>query len=534
MFKELEIVLFLLGVISVLAVLAARWSFPFSVLLVLGGLGIGVAPGLPHVEVDPDAVFLLILPPLLFSAAVMFPWRELQANLQPILGLAVGLVLVTMTAVAYASWWIIPGMTLAAGFVLGAIVSPPDAVAANSILGRLSVPRRIQTILEGESLVNDASGLVAWKFAVAAMVTGAFSLREATGQFFIIGIGGVALGFVLSWLLCAILRRVGEPVVELTLFLMTPYLVYVVAELVDVSGVLAVVTAGMVIGSRMDEVFSSRARLDSAPVWGFVQHLLNSIVFIIIGLQFPAIMKGLHLMPWEHIALCLFVVVGVVVAVRFAWFFLLSRLLYLDWVQRRLLLRRRSPAPKRELFVMSWCGMRGVVSMAAALAVPEYLENGEPVAQRDFILFLTFGVIFFTLIVPSITLPSLVRRLRLASSDVPRHEEMLKRSKIARHGREVLERIVASMGIDAGAPVVSTMREHFEMRERRYEKGMDWAADPSIDPAMARQLVSAVIADMRAFLRGLGEQGEIDEHLRAKIRRELDAEELRLLHIFGG
>ena len=532
MLQELEAVLFLAGVISLLAVLAQKWNFPFSVLLVLAGLAIGFTPGLPHVEVEPDAVFLLILPPLLFSAAVMFPWRELRAHLQPILGLAVGLVLATMVAVAGAAWWFIPGMTLAAAFVLGAIVSPPDAVAANSILRRLSIPRRVETILEGESLVNDASGLVAWKFAVAALVTGTFSLREATGQFFLIAAGGTVIGLVMAWIIASILKRVGEPVVELTLFLMTPYLVFVLAEIAGVSGVLAAVSAGMVIGHRSDEIFSSRARLDSAPVWGFFQHLLNSIVFILIGLQFPAIMEGLGPVPWPHLLLYLAIVTGVVIGVRFAWFFLLDRLLHhAPFLRRRV--PREDPASQGELIVMSWCGMRGVVSLAAALAVPELMADGTEVPQRDLILFLTFGVIFFTLVVPSLTLPALVRRLGLTVAGPSLDAEVAMRTVVMRHGGAAVDRILAREGIDPTLPFCNFLREHFETRVRRYEQHLDAGADRQLDNQSVRRIVAGVTDELRTYLREASARGEIDEHLRAKIRRELDAEEIRLLHLFG-
>jgi len=530
MIEQLEVVLFLLAVISLLAVIAARWSFPFSVLLVVAGVAIGLAPGLPHVEVEPESVFLLILPPLLFSAAVMFPWRELRENLRPILGLAVGLVLATMVAVAGAAWLVIPGMTLAAAFVLGAIVSPPDAVAANSILARLRVPRRVQTVLEGESLVNDASGLVAWKFAVAAMVTGMFSLREATVQFFVMAFGGVAIGLVSAWLVASILRRVGEPAVELTLFLMVPWLVYLLAELAGVSGVLAAVAAGMLFGHRMDEIFSPRARLDAAAVWGFVQHLLNSIVFILIGLQFPAIMAGLHPVPWHELLWYLAVVAGVVIGVRFAWFFVLN------WVLHRPLLLRRvtgDPAPKRGLLVMSWCGMRGVVSLAAALAVPEFLADGTPVPQRDLILFLTFGVIVITLIGPSLTLPALVRRLALSSGGGGPADEAMAREKIWQSGWQSLEQVAGRHGLGPGDPVVVMLGENFAShleRQRRHAAAADGALP---DPAVSRALVRDLMAEMRTRVRELGQQGEIDESLRHRLRHELDADEIRLLRWLG-
>lgn len=523
--------LFILGVISILAVLASRYRFPFPVLLVFAGLGIGLMPGLPHVQIDADVVFLLILPPLLYSSAVLFPWSELRANIRSILLLAIGLVLATMTAVAYTSWLFIPGMTLAAGFVLGAIVSPPDAIAANAVLGKLSIPRRIQNVLEGESLVNDSSGLVAWQFAVAALVTGAFSFKMAAAEFFVMSIGGTAIGLVAAFILRQIFRRVNEAAVELTLSLMTPYIVYLLAEQCGVSGVLATVAAGIYLGHHSDDILSSRARLDSGPVWGFVQHLLNSLVFILIGLQFPAIMKGLHPMPGLHLIFCLLLVVGVVIVVRFAWIFAVSWLLKRVFVPKAL---QEPPIENRHLVIMSWCGMRGVVSLAAALAIPHINAQGEDIPERNLILFLTFGVIFSTLILPSLTLPWLVRKLRADSPERGQESEFSARVKLMQAGLASLNTNAIKLGLEPTRPVIEALRSHYEFRLERYEHQLSTPEREPVSPEVLRTLISLVNDQMRKKLRTMSDHGEIEEPIRLKIRRDIDAMEQRLFNMFGG
>jgi len=531
MAEHIEVLLFLLGIISLLAVLATRLQFSFPILLVLAGLAIGITPGLPHVEVESEVVFLLFLPPLLFSAAVAYPWKQLLSNIRSITLLAVGLVLATMVAVAYTAWWVIPGFSLAAGFVLGAIVSPPDAVAANTVLSKLNVPRRIQNVLEGESLVNDASGLVAWQFAVAALVTGAFSLRAATGEFFLMSIGGIAIGVVGAFVISEILHRVQEVAVELTLFLMTPFMLYLLAEQVNVSGVLAVVAGGMLIGHRSDHIFSPKARLEATAVWGLVQHLLVSLVFILIGLQFPALMRGLHPLSDVHLITALVSVVVVVVAVRFLWIFSISWILKRVFIPKQL---QEPPIENRHLIIMSWCGMRGVVSMAAAMAIPLLNSEGESITERNMILFLTFGVIFTTLIIPSLTLPGLVRWLNRNVPPTEEEEELEVRTRTDRKTLEVMDAICEELQIDKERPMVRTMRSYYETRLDRHLQRLEVKHQEPLDPEEIRLLVMRTSTQMREHIRRESQRGKISEEIRQKLRADIDYDEMRLLHFFGG
>ena len=295
-----EIFVGLLLAVAVLALVARKLSIPYPILFVMGGLLLGLIPKLPKVRLDPELVFLFVLPPLLYPAALFTSWRDFRANLRPIALLAIGLVLFTTVAVAYLAHYFMD-LPLAAGFVLGAIISPPDAIAATAIADRLKVPRRIVTILEGESLINDATALVAYRFAVAAVVTGTFSLAHASGQFFVVGLGGNVVGLAVGWLAEQFHKRVDDAPIEITVSLLTPFVAYLAAERLGVSGVLAVVTAGLYLGMRMPELLTFRTRLQGGPVWEMVEFLLNGFVFILIGLQLPEVLGALsgHSIPFH-------------------------------------------------------------------------------------------------------------------------------------------------------------------------------------------------------------------------------------------
>lgn len=527
---QLEVLLVLLGIISFLSVVASWIRLPFPVLLVLAGLAIGFVPGLPVIEVHSDVIFLLVLPPLLYSSAFLFAWRDFRANIHSIFLLAIGLVLATTIAVAYATWWLIPGMTLAAGFVLGAIVSPPDAVAADSTLRRLSVPKRIQKVLQGESLVNDASGLVAYQFAVAALVAGTFSMSSAAVEFAWVSVAGTGAGLVMAWVISQILRRIQEPVVELTISIMVPFMVYLAAEGIGGSGILAVVAAGMFIGHHSDEIFSGKARLDMVPVWGFMRHLLDSLVFILIGLEFPALMRELSPIPGSHLVLSLLLVVVLVVAVRFAWIFSISWLLKRIFIPNAL---REPPIENKHLVVMSWCGMRGVVSMAAALAIPRINDAGEPTPERDLILFLTFGVIFATLILPSISLPTIVRKLKAGLEKGSREAYIQARAQLASKAGEMVFEIAKRENIPEDSIPVVALHQHFLRIEELFQsRSVFDQVDLTVDPDRMATMVREIFSSLRSDLRDQSHSGQIENDDRLLLRQNLDAEEQRLLRFF--
>ncbi|MDB6028624.1 MAG: Na+/H+ antiporter, partial [Verrucomicrobiales bacterium] len=404
---------------AVLGVLAKKWNLAYPILLVFGGLLLGMIPGLPHFEIGPELIFFFFLPPLLFPAAMFIPWRDFRANLRPILFLAVGLVLFTTVSVGWLAHYLF-GLPLAAGFVLGAIISPPDAIAASAIAQRLRLPRRIVTILEGESLINDATALVAYRFGVAALATGSFSLAHATGEFVMVALGGILIGVAIGWLAAWFHRRVEDPPIEITVSFLTPFLAYILAERIGVSGVLAVVAAGLFLGWRLPEITTSTTRLQGGPFWNMVEFILNGFVFILIGLKVPEAtraLSGKSIYPLVGKALLISVAV---ILIRIVWVFSVT------YVPRFLFkkLRERDPSPRwQNVAIVAWTGMRGVVSVAAALALPFTITSGSPFPERDLILFLTFVVIAATLVVQGLTLPWLIRWLGIEDDRGAEKEE---------------------------------------------------------------------------------------------------------------
>ncbi len=430
-----EIFVGLLVTVAVLALVARKLHVPYPIFFVIGGLMLGWIPGLPKVTLNPELVFLFFLPPLLFPAALFTSWRDFRANLRPISMLAIGLVLFTTFAVAFIAHYFI-GLPLSVGFVLGAIISPPDAIAATAIAERLKIPRRIVTILEGESLVNDATALVIYRFAVAAVASGSFAWVNVGAQFVLVSVGGIALGLGIGWLAEQFHKRIEDTPIEITVSLLTPFVAYLIAERLHISGVLAVVTAGLYLGWRTPMILSSQTRLRGGPVWEMVEFLLNGFVFVLIGLQLPGVLHGLsdnaisvHRLVWYALLISFTVVV-----IRIAWVFpaaYLPRFLFRKLCQR-------DPYPAwQHVAIIGWTGMRGVVSLAAALAIPltsDGTPDGPPFPGRNLILFLTFVVILSTLVVQGLSLPFLIRWLGVeddGSLDKEEREARLQANKAA-------------------------------------------------------------------------------------------------------
>src|ERR1041384_3965089 len=399
-------VVLLLMLVAGLVILANKVAIPYPVVLVLGGLALSLIPFLPVVRLDPNLVLFFFLPPLLYPAALFTSWRDFRRNLRSILFLAIGLVLMTTTVVAWVAHTFIAGLPWAAAFALGAIVSPPDAVAAEAILKRLRVPTRIQAVLGGESLVNDATALVAYQFAVVAMVTGRFSLGAASLRFVFVGIGGVALGLLVGLAMRWVQRQLDDPPVQITISLLPPFAAYLLAERLAVSGVLAVVAAGVYLGWH-STALTARTRLQAQIFWKMVAFLLNGFIFIMIGLQLPGILRNLKEEPLSRLTIYGILISATVVFVRIAWVFPAT---YLPrWLSPKL--RARDPAPPwQQSVLIAWAGMRGVVSLAAAFALPIVLANREPFPGRSYILFLTFCVILTTLVFQGLSLPFLIRK----------------------------------------------------------------------------------------------------------------------------
>ncbi|HLK97895.1 MAG TPA: Na+/H+ antiporter, partial [Hymenobacter sp.] len=366
--RELELIIAILVVITALAEVADRIKIPYPILLVLTGIGLGLIPGLPHVELEPDLVFFVFLPPLLYSAAWQTSWPDFKAARRPITLLALGCVLFSTTLVAVVAHYLLPGFDWATAFVLGAIVSPPDAVAAAAATKGLPVPKRVTTILEGESLVNDATGLIAYRYAVAAVLTGQFAFWQAGGQLLWVAGAGIAIGWLLGWALYWVHRiSPHNAIVDTSLTILTPYVSYLLAEEAHVSGVLAVVTTGLFLSRHSARIFSHASRLQAYAVWGTFVFLLNGVVFILIGLQLPTILEGIDVGSiWTLVGYGGLISLAVIVG-RLLWVY--PGTYVPRWLSRTI--RASEPRPPLTLTTLvAWTGMRGVVSLAAALALP--------------------------------------------------------------------------------------------------------------------------------------------------------------------
>jgi Na+/H+ antiporter len=516
----LELVILLLLCAVALGWTARHFRFPYPVALVIGGALLGFVPNLPQFPFDPQLILVLVLPPILYQAALLTSWSDFKANLRPISLLALGLVIATTLAVGAALKLLVPEVPWAAAFVLGAIVSPPDAVAATAILSRLNMPRRIVTILEGESLVNDASGLVMYKFAIAAVLTGAFSLTEASFQLVTVSVGGVAAGIALAHVFIALHRRLGDPFIEVLTSLIIPYTAYIAAESLHLSGVLAVVAAGLVRGRYSPEIVSAEMRIIARSVWNLLVFMLNSLIFILIGVQMSDLVPKLSSYSMAELAGLGLVVSLVAVAVRFAWVFPVAYLPH--WLSGTL--GERGPAPKkRELAIIGWCGMRGIVSLAAALALPATLPNGEPFPYRDLIVFLTFVVIAVTLIGQGLSLPTLIRKLKVGSDWSVRNEQRRAQAAISAAALAAIEELMRT----ENAPAEWADQLRAEIAER-----ISFAA-PEVHESRDRvELVTrlrqaAIVAERRELIR-LWRDNQISDEVMRHLEEHLDYQEARL------
>jgi monovalent cation/hydrogen antiporter len=536
--SQIEIVLGLLVAVAALATLATRLKIPYPILLVLGGSVLGFVPQLPQVELDPQLVFLLFLPPLLYVSALFTSWRDFRANVRPITLLAVGLVLMTtfvVAAVAHATM----ELPWTVAFVLGAIISPTDAIAATTVAQRLGVPRRIVTILEGESLVNDATGIVAYRIAVAAVVTGAFSLWEAGLQFVVGAAGGVAVGLAVGWLVIWARRHLSEdPSVQNTVSLLTPFVSYLLAEELPsylwhysglpgelhFSGVLAVVTTGLYWGRRGQAVISSGTRLQGYAVWELMTFLLNGLIFVLIGLQLRNVVEQLGEYSAGELILYALLVSLTVILVRMAWVFPAT---YIPrWASRRV--RERDPSPPwRAVMVIAWTGMRGVISLAAALALPLQTSSGTEFAGRDLIIFLTFCVILATLVVQGLSLPVLIRALGLEDDHIGDKEETHGRIRVAEAALERLEELTEEEWVREDT--AERIRGLYNYRRNRFASRFDGDPDGVEERSSAYQrLMAELLGAQRQRLIRMRDEGKIGDEVMHRIERELDLEESRL------
>ena len=512
----IELVLGLLVAVVALAVLAPVLRVPAPVLFVLGGLLLALLPQVPDVVLAPDVAFLLFLPPLLYSAAFDTSVRDVRAHLRPILSLAVGLVLATTAVVAVVVHALLPDLGWPLAFALGAIVSPPDAVAAVAVFRGLRVPRRLVTLLEGESLFNDATALVAYQAALAAAGAATFSLGAASLRFLVVGLGGLLVGLAAGWLVAHLQRRLTDPAVEIAVALLTPFGAYLLAERLGVSGVLATVAAGLGAGWWAPALATPETRLRSRAVWDMVAFLLNGLVFVLIGLQLLRILPALATRSLGSLVGLGLLISVTVIAVRFAWVFAGA-------LPRRSARPANAPAlGRRARVVVAWAGMRGVVSLATALALP--LATPE----RDLLLFVTFGVILVTLVGQGLSLPWLVRALGVSGDGGAGDQERRARRVATAAAVARLDALAAEQ--PAHRALVAALRAQYAHRADRLEERPAEAAAAAATQELLeeRQLRRAVVEAERAAVLELRTRGALDDQAWRRIQRELDLEALRL------
>jgi Na+/H+ antiporter len=512
--------------IAALSTVARLINVPYPIVLVIGGLGIGLIPGLPDVTLDPDLVLVIFLPPLLYAAAFFASLRDLRRDLRPITMSAVGLVIATAVGVALVAHALIDGMTWGAAFALGAIVAPTDAIAATAITRRLGAPRRLVTIIEGESLINDGTALVIYRSAVAAVVGGSFSIWSGGLDFVLAVTGGIAVGLVVGAAIAEIRRRIEDPPVEITISLATGYAAYLPAEAIDVSGVLAAVTAGIYLGWKAPEIASVSQRMQGRPVWELLQFLLNAVLFVLIGLQLPIVVGNLEGISAITLVGYAAAICAAVVAVRLIW------TNTMPYVVRALDRRPQQQARRvgwQARQIAAWAGMRGGVSLAAALALPLQTDAGEPFPQRDLIIFLAFSVILFTLVVQGLTLPWLMRRLRVGDDGREQEEEEVRARLHA--SAAALERLEELASEDwTRDETVERVRQLYQYRQRRFSARRDGGDSDGIeDRSLAFQRLSRELYNaQRHAIVALRNSGEISNEVMTRIERDLDLEDSRL------
>lgn len=517
-----EIIVLLFAVVAVAVLVARKIQLPYPIVLVLVGLVLSFIPHLPEVKLDPNVFFYFFLPPLLYPAALFTSWRDFRRELRAILSLATGLVLFTMLVVAWVTHWLVPEIPWAAAFALGAIVSPPDAVAATSVIQRLPVPRRIVSILEGESLVNDATALVALQFAVAAMLTGQFSAGAASLQFLWATVGGISVGLLIGFIMRAIHRRLDDPPVQITISVLTPFIAYFLAERLHASGVLAVVSAGIYLGWHSPVITSARFRLQAFAFWEIIVFLLNGFVFIVIGFQLPAIVRSIRHESLAFPIEIATIVCAAVVLVRIAWVFPGA---YLAFVFTR---NREALPPWRNVAVIAWAGMRGVISLAAALALPFVLDDGRPFPGRNYILFITFCVILTTLVFQGLTLPFAIRHLCFQGDGSTAEEERVARLDANKAATALLEKL--SKGREFSDDVIARLRAEYAERIQQLEmcsENPEECRGEVATPVYQRLQQRALDVEREAIIRLRNEQVINDDALR-RIQRDLDLAEARL------
>ena len=520
--QSAELVLALLIAVAVLVTIARRLGIAYPIFLVIGGLLLGLVPGLPRIQIEPDLIFLLVLPPLLYVGAYFTPLHGLRANLGTVSSLAIGLVVASALAVAVVSRALIPGMTWAVALALGAIVAPPDEIAAIAITARLAVPRRIVAILEGESLLNDATALTIYSVAVAAAAGRSLSATTTAATFGVAIVGGSAIGLAVGWTVAQIRSRLQDTPVEITISLLTPYAAFLPAEQIGASGVIATVAAGLYLGHRGSRIMGADTRLTGRAVWETITFLLNGFVFIVTGLEVPLLLRALAPSLAIRLVGIGIAVSLVLVLVRALWIFATAFAPHL--------VRGRSGAPRlfAQSLVLSWAGMRGVVSLAAALALPMTLPHAGSFDAREAVVIVTLTVIVFTLLGQGLTLPWLIRWLRLGTDVGLRREEAGARQRLLEAATRRIDQLYPVW--PGHRPLLDRLRDTYRHRSEH----VDRQRDPSTPDGEDRELIEhreirrTVIDAEREALMRLRAEGGIDDDVLRDLERELDLDERRM------
>ncbi|HEY3524223.1 MAG TPA: Na+/H+ antiporter [Candidatus Limnocylindrales bacterium] len=518
---DFDLILVLLVAVAVIVSIARRIGVAYPILLVIGGIVLGLVPGVPEIDLDPSLVLVIFLPPLVFAAAWETPVRDFRENLVAVLLLSVGLVLFTVAVVGVAALAVVPGLLVAGAFVLGAIVAPSDALAATTVLERVDVPRRVRAVLEEESLLNDATALTAYRTAVIAALSGSFVLGDALSTFAVATLGGLAIGLLVAGAVDFLWERLDDPPVEVTLSLVIPYVAFLPAEAVGASGVIAAVTAGIILGYRSPRILSPETRLLATSAWEMLTFVLNGFAFLLVGLEVRPVLATIE-RPLPELVVGAIAVSVAVIGARAAWVY---GALYLPHLVARFRGRPSKAMRPAVPLVVSWAGMRGAISLAAALALPATFED------RNLILILTAVVIAVTLLGQGLTLPLVVRLVELPPGTIDVEEETLARNRQTEAALARLDELGEEWA--GHAPLIENLRgryrhrlEHLPDEDESGERIMSPERQQELDE---HHLIStAVIAAERETLIGLRDRAEISDAVLRRLERELDLEEARL------
>ncbi|HET7633433.1 MAG TPA: Na+/H+ antiporter [Burkholderiales bacterium] len=531
--EYLEIALALLCAVAALGALSKRVAIPLPILQMAGGVAISFVPGFADIRIDPPLFFALFIPPLLFSEGWRIPKRDFFRVMRPVLLLALGLVALTILVVGYLVHVLIPGVPLAAAFALGAIISPTDAVAVSAITRKLQIPDRITHVIKGESLINDASGLVAFKFAVAAVLTGAFSLQRAALSFLVLSLGGAIVGLAVAWIvgglrLWLLRRESSEPIIQTTLSLLTPFAAYFAAEQLHVSGILAVVVAGVYAGIHDTRNLATETRLQTWEVWTMLLFAFNGLVFVLLGLQLRGVIAGLAGHSWRELAAYAAILSATVIVLRIAWVFIGA---YLPrWLFRKVR-EREEPLHPADVFIVGWSGIRGSITLAAALSLPFLAAAGQFFPERNLLIYLAGSVIVITLLVHGLTLPLLIRWFKIVGDGIAEREENMARIAVAEAAiRQIRQHAIAPHEhVFAARLIASYERKIQHLAAAKKDRG-DFETRVNAESSLCFDALSAE----REELFRLQQNQSINEEVLRTIQREIDYAESSLLGSIEG